>query len=85
MNVTILGNGNGGNGQGVELDEVAINNLLINSDEYFGWSLHSFNNNEVMLFKEDSGSGGKSFLPLKKTEIQRLYDQQKPVTMNVKG
>ncbi len=86
---SVVATGAGQNGRGesaIELDEAAINNILKKSDEYSGgWKVHSFNDQEVLLSKFDAGSNGMHFLPLKRVDIQRLHDAQKPQTMKIKG
>ena len=70
----------------IALGEEDVQKLVNASNQYYGWVVYALDEDGggVMLYKQDASTGGKQFLPLNRADVQRLYDAQKPTTMNIR-
>ncbi len=85
VKIATIGGNNGGNNDMIELDVSSVSDLLKTDARFFGWSVSQVSADGAVLEKFDSGTGGKSFLPISQPELQKIYDNAKPKTMKIKG
>ncbi len=75
--------GNGGGNGVLELDSAGITDLLKTDEHYAGWSVKEVNSTGALLSKLDGE--GQALLPVSVATLQKIYDNSKPNTVEIKG